>query len=210
VAGETVISSAAIEQTALRKSEVVRVGDELKNQKNVRVEAIERGRVILLNGAVREELKLAEDGTNRIASNSKSTVGKRNSRRNSRRSRREAKKSSLDDRLKQLAGAGDGRDAASIFTGGRTMPRMEDGKMVGIELSEIVDDGFYDKLGLGNGDVITEVNGLKLNTPSATRELLRMFSEDSDLVAKIRTSEGEKEISMPKEKLLEELGVQFP
>jgi type II secretory pathway component PulC len=55
-------SRAAIYDERARLEEVVRPGDALENHPNVKIDRIERGRVLLVNSGRREELLLAEDG----------------------------------------------------------------------------------------------------------------------------------------------------
>jgi len=56
------LSTAAIHDTGKRIEQVLAVGDSLEERNGVEVAAIERGRVILLNGSRREELLLSEEG----------------------------------------------------------------------------------------------------------------------------------------------------
>jgi hypothetical protein len=61
-------SRAAIYDERNRLEEVVRPGDALENHPNVKIDRIERGRVLLVNSGRREELLLAEDGGPRALS----------------------------------------------------------------------------------------------------------------------------------------------
>jgi type II secretory pathway component PulC len=56
------LSTAAIRDTGNRSDQVLLVGEFLEEHDGVQVAAIERGRVILLNGSRREELLLFEEG----------------------------------------------------------------------------------------------------------------------------------------------------
>ena len=46
----------------------------------------------------------------------------------------------------------------------------EDGEMVGVQIDGIRDGGLYDRIGLRNGDVVTEINGVSLADPGADGE----------------------------------------
>jgi type II secretory pathway component PulC len=56
------LSTAAIHDKGKRIEQILAVGDSLEERNGVEVAAIERGRVILLNGSRREELLLSEEG----------------------------------------------------------------------------------------------------------------------------------------------------
>jgi len=204
------VSSAAIEDTSTRKHEVVKIGDHLKKHTDVQVVGIERKRVILQNGAQREELVLSETASPQVSAAASKPSGrsKRASRRRaSRRSRTETPpegdENSLEKRLKSLADEGGGRNAAAIFTGGKALPKYENGEMVGLEISEVKNSGFYDKLGLGDGDVVTEINGMKVDNPSATQELFRIFRDEENIQAQVMASDGSsREIKLPREELM--------
>jgi general secretion pathway protein C len=198
---DPVAASAAIENTTTRKHEVVRVGDTLERNEGVEVIRIERGRVILQNGARREELKLSDQIV--AATKTKS----RSQRRTSRRARREQSSSSVRDRLSELAEQGDARSPAAIFSQARILPKYEDGEMVGIELSKIKPDSFYEKVGLEEGDLVTEINGMKIDNPAASKELLEAFTKADALQGKIRKPDGSiVEVSIDAEELQNMMG----
>ena len=44
--------------------------------------------------------------------------------------------------------------------------------MVGIEVSGIEDGSLYDQIGLNDGDVISQVNGTQIDSPTATPEVI--------------------------------------
>jgi type II secretion system protein C len=51
----------------------------------------------------------------------------------------------------------------------------EDGKMVGVQLDSIREGGFYDQIGLKNGDVVTEINGVSVSDPAAMVKVIGEF-----------------------------------
>ena len=60
IAGPKEVARAAIQDVRARKSEVVRPGDTLASHPRVRIDRIDRGRVLLMNQGRREELLLEE------------------------------------------------------------------------------------------------------------------------------------------------------
>jgi len=189
---DPVAASAAIEDEKTRKHEVVKVGDALSTHSGVTVLRIERGRVVLQNGARREELTLDEDITFAAAPVSRVTPKRRAANRRS----RAARAPSVRNRLESLAEEGGDRSPAAIFSQARILPKYENGEMVGIQLSKIEADSFYERVGLQDGDVVKELNGIQINSPSASKELLEAFARAEELKATVIGPDGtERQIS---------------
>jgi len=183
------VASAAIESSSTRTHEVVKVGDNLESHSEVRVERIERGRVVLQNGARREELRLDEDVAAIVGKTPPPRRNQRVSRRESRRNRQA--RSSVRDRLQDLSDEGGPMSPAAIFSQARILPKYENGAMVGIELSKIKEDSFFQKVGLNEGDIVTSLNGIPIDSPSASAQLLQAFTSSENLVADIMDSSGQ-------------------
>jgi type II secretory pathway component PulC len=96
----------------------------------------------------------------------------------------------VEKRLEQLAASAGGRSASAIFSDARILPKYSSGKMTGIELSQIKSDSFFEKIGLRNGDVVTSINGLVIDDPSAQKELLQAFTTADELVAQVTGANG--------------------
>jgi general secretion pathway protein C len=182
---DQVVASAAIENTQDRVHQVVRVGHTLTKFANVIVTRIDRGRVVLQNGAQREELLLDSDAAQAPVV----SVSRRSPRPASRRRAPEAAAPSLAARLGEMAKGG---RATSVFSGARILPKYEGGKMTGIELNQVKSDSLFQKVGLKNGDVINSINGVRIDNPSAQRELLTAFTSANELVAEVTSADGTK------------------
>ncbi len=180
------VASAALQNNASRKHEVVKVGDRLQQFPDVEVIAIHRQRVVLNNKGRREELKIDDEGP---AVAARRPPPRRKSRASRRRSRR-ADRESLQDRLAKLAETGGGRNAAAVFTGGKARPHFEDGEMVGLQLTDLKPDGIYDKLGFLDGDVVTSINGQKIDSPSSSQDLFKALREGESLEAEVLRADG--------------------
>jgi len=52
-----------------------------------------------------------------------------------------------------------------ILTDARLLPNIIDGKQEGFKISEVVPNGLYHSLGLRNGDILLNINGLEISNP---------------------------------------------
>jgi general secretion pathway protein C len=179
---DQVVASAAIENTSNRKHEVVKVGDRLKSHSEVTVARIERGRVILDNAGRREELKLSEEITPALPPR----VAKRASR--GRRSRSRAAK---PPKAEPSGIGGLDIDTSALLNQARILPKYEDGKMVGIEISKIEPDSLYEQVGVQEGDVVMELNGVKIDSPAASKSLMDAIKGGQPLEMMVMGSDGE-------------------
>jgi len=167
-------SRATIEDKTSRKHEVVRIGDHLQSHSEVKIASIERGRVILWNGERREELRLKEDAP-------KAPPTPRRTARRSRSRRRETPDSNqigaLAERLQELqSDTGFGRSATELLTQAKLIPKYSDGEMTGMQVNDIKSGSLYEKLGLKNGDVISAVNGIAIDSTAASSKILSQFT----------------------------------
>jgi hypothetical protein len=118
---EQAVASAAIENTQDRLHQVVRVGHTLDKFANVVVARIDRGRVILQNGARREELLLDPQApkVSRVA------TSRRVPQPRSRRRGPASADASLDARLGKQTDRAPSRGPDSVFNGARTLPKKD-------------------------------------------------------------------------------------
>jgi general secretion pathway protein C len=173
------VARAAIEDTDQRKRLVVRVGDRIKDKATVL--RIERRRVVLAENDARRELALDDETPE--ARTTRRTPSRRTARAN-RRDGRGARarlrqldqdkfavpKSSLEDTL---------RDPSNLFQQARILPKFEDGQMLGMQVSAIKSGSLLEEVGLQNGDIISELNGIAIDSPQATSELMQELSGDA-------------------------------
>jgi general secretion pathway protein C len=179
-------SRAAVEDEKSRKHLVLAVGDRLTEAglSRVQVSAIERTRIILDNAGKPEELALHEDDPN-----ARRPVPKRNARQARRKPA--ASRRTLNDRLKQIGGD-DGQGLSKILSSARIVPFYDDtGEMQGMKVDAIKSDSVFEKVGLQNGDVITEVNGIVIDRLEATSAIFDEFATAEEIsVAARRGSEA--------------------
>ncbi len=211
IASEDVrISSAAIEDLNSRKHEVVRVGDFLESHPDVQVAAIEWRRVILQNGARREELVLDAEGS--VQASARPAPRRPTASRTRRRppTRPRVSQPNLSSRLRELRGQTDDesgrRSPASLFSQARILPKYENGEMVGIQLNAIKPGSFYEKFGFKNGDVITELNGIRIDNPGASAQLLSELTEADEFVFEKIGPNGLEKFTIPADEVSRLLG----
>jgi general secretion pathway protein C len=170
-------SRAAIENERTRKHMIVAVGDRIDGHDRVRVDAIERTRVILDNAGQPEELLLHEDQPN--AARASARPAPRQARR-----RPAAKDNTARDRLTSLAGEG-GDGISKLLSQARISPHISDGEMLGMKIDAIKSGSLFEHAGLENGDIITEVNGIVIDRQDATPAVLEelMNAETIEIAA---------------------------
>jgi general secretion pathway protein C len=174
--------------------EVMSEGQTLEGRPKVRIASIERERVLLDNDGVREQLVVFHGDAGRSVTY-EPTPEQREQRRE------------LSHRLRELTDAGKNyRDVLGPGTRGGLLAEgdlsaaYEDGEMIGVQVDGIREGGVYDKIGLRNGDVVTDVNGVALSDPSAAAELLVQVATSPTLEISAMGSDGtERTLSIPTE-----------
>jgi len=175
-ANEDTRSRAAIEDEKTRKHMVVAIGDSIEGHNRVRVDAIERTRVILDNAGRPEELLLFEDqprAVPRVAARPKPDARRRTNPR-------------VQDRLKKLSG-GDGDGIAKLLSQARISPHYAEngqGAVLGMKVEAIKQGSIFETAGLKDGDVITEINGIVIDRQEATSAVLdELLNADTIAIA---------------------------
>ena len=62
--------------------------------------------------------------------------------------------------------------------------------MKGLEVSSIKPGSILQEVGLADGDIITEANGLALDSPSASAELFREVNDATELSIAVTRADG--------------------
>jgi type II secretion system protein C len=181
-------SRAAIEDEKQRKHMVVAVGDRIEGHGRVRVTAIERTRVILDNAGRPEELRLHEDDPRPAVRTARPV-----NRQTRRAARANARSSRMNDRLEALAGK-DGQGLSRLLSQARIVPHYVDGEMQGMKIDAIKSESLFERVGLVDGDVITEVNGIVIDRPEAASAIFdELASAEAIEIAGLR---GDSPINM--------------
>jgi len=181
---------AAIEDRDKRKTVVVGVGQMVKG--NATVQRIERRRVVLLENGTPRELTLDKDKSigRTAARRPRPARGRRaaaaNRQASSVRKLGEDRFSVDREEVQEAI-----RNPTNLFSQARILPKYEDGQMLGVQLNAIKEGSLFKDVGLQNGDVITELNGISIDSPEQSARLLQEFSEASEFEIQVRGADGE-------------------
>lgn len=185
-------SWAAVKDLEEGSHSIVRVDDVLKEE--ARVVRIERRRLVLQNGPNREELALYEEdegGGSSGASSRARAARDRASRSRERLAERvrrvgENRFSVPRQDVEQAA-----RNPASLFSQARILPKYEDGSMVGVQLNSIQSGSLFEKIGIQDGDTITQFNGIEVTGQQQSAEVLRELTQAEQFDVTVQGSNGE-------------------
>ena len=193
VASDTPASAwAAIEDQQNRKQIVVRVNDRVLDK--AQVLRIDRRRIVLQNGAKREELALDEDETAGVQVRSAP-------RRPVAAAAPPPAAEDLRDRIRRLSDSSfqvdraqveeTMRNPAELFSEARILPKYDNGQMVGVQLSSIKPGSLFEEIGIQNGDTVTQVNGITVTSPQDSAALLKELTESTDFQVSVQGSDGQ-------------------
>jgi type II secretion system protein C len=150
---------AAIEDRETKQTRTVRVNDTVRA--GATVQRIERKRVVLIENGSPRELVLSEEGTVQLAAVAPPRAA------------------AAVPRPRRAPGPGfrqpapaevpplDARNPAALFSEARILPKYENGQMVGVQLKRDQGGSMFEKIGIQNGDVIKELNGIKIDAGDA-------------------------------------------
>ena len=192
------LSWAAVEDQEQRKELVVQLGDALAGQ--AKVVGIERRRIILENRGQREELALEEDAGEKPTPRSARTRGVSRPRRAAR-AARPANNPAAEARVRRLAenrfqvNREDvvelaGRNPAEIFSSARILPKYDGGQMVGIQLNNVKEGSLFQEIGIQDGDTITQFNGIQIDSPQGSAEVLRELTQAERFEVTVTGADG--------------------
>jgi general secretion pathway protein C len=177
------LSWAAIQDEEERKHLVLQVDDDVKEGK-AKVIRIERKRVVLSENGELRELVLAAKRD--VPLPPKTRAGKRSGGESTMAgSRLPARQlpSQLD--IEQLI-----RDPAQFLSQAHILPKFEDGAMVGVEVNTIQAGSLFEGIGIEDGDVITEINGIKIDGTEKGISIMQELSKASELLLTIQDGIG--------------------
>jgi len=184
------LSWAAVEDQKNREHRVVRVGDLLLDE--AQVVAIERRRIVLERDGRREQLALDEEengaspSVRRVSSGGRdlSALRQRIQRAQARRSPTRVNPAAADVDIA-------GRNPAEIFSSARILPKYDQGQMVGIELNNVKPGSLFEEVGIQDGDVITQFNGIEIDSPQGSAQVLRELTEAGSFEVNVIGADGQ-------------------
>ena len=192
---------AAISNKSRNRHEVVQIGDRLESHPRVEVLVIEPRRVVLQNGPKREELTLEKRdlAVKKILPpapppQASAPPPSRSASRSRRARKAQApsanpvvapqSRNALAENLKRLAEQAEEPQpvsawAADLLSKAMIKPEYEGQQMVGVSLSSIEPGSPLERLGLEDGDRVSQINGIQLNDPSALQKIAAAISNSS-------------------------------
>ena len=190
---------AAIEERDTHENRVVKVNDELRP--GVNVLRIERRRVVLMENGSPRELVLAEDEiTMASAAPPIRATGVQRPRRAPIPVRNipRGTQSGINP-----PGAPDSptpnpdsiRNPATLFSQARILPKYVDGQMVGVQVNAIKPGSLFETIGIKNGCVIKELNGIKIDSPEQSAKILLEFVDAKRFDVVVDECQGSQNLS---------------
>jgi general secretion pathway protein C len=180
---------AAIEDQQSHKQDVVRVNDTLLDKATVL--RIERRRIVIQNGANREELALDDDEnaapTRPVAARVPTAAPTAPD--GLRERIRRLSDSSFEVGREQVAETM--RNPAELFSEARILPKYENGQMMGVQVSSIKPGSLFEDIGIQDGDTVTQVNGITVTSPQDSAALLRELTESTDFQVNVLGADGQ-------------------
>ncbi len=181
VAGAKAYSWAAVEDRDARETLVVRVDDKLKDR--AEVVSIERRRIVLRNAGRLEELALDDEGP--PAPRRTARAARRNPR--TREPQRVAPNRFALARsdVQKVA-----KNPAQLFSQARILPKYENGKMKGVQLNAIKSGSLFEQIGIENGDIIVEFNGIQITNQQDSAKVLRELTQAEEFDVRVVGDDG--------------------
>jgi general secretion pathway protein C len=175
VEGQGMISFAILEDRATREQQVFHLKDIVKD--GAILAKVERNQIVLQLGAREQVLTIYSDGTQDVAplgpsvppravdgAAASSAAGIRQVQPN----RWVLDKQEVTAALSNLS---------QLLTKARVIPNFTDGKPDGFKIFSIAPDSLYAKIGLQNGDVLQQINGVEVKDPE---NFMRVFQQLKD------------------------------
>lgn len=168
------LSRATLQDREKNETLVVAIGDQIKSK--ALVTRIERRRVVLTeNGAPRELTLDADESAASRPIVRRAAPPVRTARSPVRRSAG-GNVSITRDQIQETM-----RNPADLLSQARVLPKFEDGQMVGLQVNGIQSGSLFQEIGMQDGDVITEFNGITISSPEESAQILQELGDADQL-----------------------------
>jgi type II secretion system protein C len=171
---------AAINDRETRDTLIVGIDDILKDKATVA--RIERRRVLLLENGVHRELTFGDEPpapspVRRAARPTRNRLSRRSGL-----SRVAIPRRDVEAAIK---------NPGDLLSQARFLPKQEDGELIGIEVGAIKAGSVLEDVGLEDGDLITEFNGVAIDSPEQSGRLIQELSDASEISLVVEDADGE-------------------
>jgi type II secretory pathway component GspD/PulD (secretin) len=108
---------------------------------------------------------------------------------------RDARSSNIETRTSGYPPPGDDvddltRNCTNLSSQARILPEYADGEMVGLQINAIRPGSLFEAIGIQNGDVITQLNGISIDDPENSAKILAEFSEAESFSVVLTRKDG--------------------
>lgn len=197
VTGDEKKAYAVIEETQKRRQNLYRIGDTIQNAS---IKMILREKVVLRVDGKDEILGIEEVPGGSRASGRPSSVANRRSkkRRTTKRSRTEDSQNLRLDRSRLRSAVANINNLMKNVT---IRPHFKDGKPDGFRISGVRPSSFFNDMGLKSGDIITGVDGKKIESVDDAFKLYQNLQSSSNVELQIKRKGQEKTINYKLEEI---------
>jgi general secretion pathway protein C len=175
------LSRATLQDKEKNETLVVGIGDQIKNV--ALVTRIERRRVVLTENGAPRELTIGEE------ENGQPTIQRANP------ARRRTAQAPVRQTQSGVAVSRDAiqksmRDPSELLSQARVLPKFEQGQMVGLQVNGIKPGSLFQEIGLQEGDVITQFNGIAINSPDQSAKIFQELANAAEFNVIVRGADG--------------------
>jgi general secretion pathway protein C len=78
----------------------------------------------------------------------------------------------------------------------RILPKYENGQITGLQVHDPKPGGLFEKAGIQNGEVITQVNGLRIGTPEDSRKVMTDFAQGREWTVQVEGPGGARTVTL--------------
>jgi general secretion pathway protein C len=174
------LSRATLQDKEKNETLVVGIGDKIREV--ALVQRIERRRVVLMENGAPRELTIDDGEGAGQPSIQRAAPARRAAQ--ARRAEAEPVAISRDAIQKSM------RDPSTLLTQARVMPKFEQGQMVGLQVNGIKPGSLFQEIGLQEGDVITQFNGIAINSPDQSAKIFQELANAADFNVVVRDVHG--------------------
>lgn len=188
------IARAAVEDQKAHQHVVLKIGDEIQG---ARLTRIERRRIVISENGTLRELTFGDSLSEEPARPTARPFAGRAARQAAFQ-RRAARRRSEPSAVEPDQGEESVRSAADLFSEARILPKWEDGRMVGVQVSGIKPGSLFEEMGIANGEVITQLNGIAIDSPESSAQVMLELTESDSFDVTVEGPNGQRTLTVPK------------